>query len=92
LDKAKLAHHLADQLLARLALFCILKHGNPHSFAFDGGYIWVTNSGDNTVTQLRATDGLNVGSFRVGNTPRGVAFDGASIWVANEGSNTGSKL
>ena len=56
--------------------------------AFDGANIWVTNGVGNNVTKLRASDGTNLGTFNVGNTPQGVVFDGANIWVANEFSNT----
>lgn len=60
--------------------------------AFDGASIWVANSGDGTVSKLRASDGMLQGTYPVGKTPRGVAFDGASIWVANSGDGTVSKL
>ena len=45
-----------------------------------------------TVTKLRASDGANLGTFKVGIDPTGLAFDGANIWVANIGDNTVSKL
>jgi DNA-binding beta-propeller fold protein YncE len=51
----------------------------------------VANSGSNTVTKVRASDGSNLGTFTVGSSPEGVAFDGANIWVANQGSSTVSK-
>lgn len=60
--------------------------------AFDGASIWVANSGDGTVSKLRASDGASQGTFRVGASPRGVAFDGTSIWIANSGDGTVSKL
>jgi DNA-binding beta-propeller fold protein YncE len=55
--------------------------------AFDGANIWVTNSGDRTVSKLRTSDGKVLGTFTVGSD-----IDGANIWVANSGSNTVSKL
>jgi len=49
--------------------------------AFDGVNIWVTNSSSNTVSKLRGSDGVTLGTFSVGSNPLGVAFDGANIWV-----------
>jgi len=49
--------------------------------AFDGTNICVGNQSDNTVTELRASDGAKLGTFNVGNSPVGVAFDGTNIWV-----------
>ena len=67
--------------------------GNQSSFvAFDGANIWVTNQFDGTVSKLRASDGMTMGTFAVGNGPRGVAFDGANIWVTNPLDGTVSKL
>jgi DNA-binding beta-propeller fold protein YncE len=43
------------------------------------------------VTKLRASDGVVLGTFPVGNAPAGIAFDGANIWVANL-SNSVTKL
>jgi hypothetical protein len=43
---------------------------------------------DNNVTELRASDGVNLGTFPTGSYPDGVAFDGANIWVVNAGSGT----
>jgi len=48
--------------------------------AFDGSNIWVTNQASNTVTELQASNGVLLGTYNVGNTPKGIAFDGASIW------------
>src|SRR6266404_5935830 len=64
----------------------------PRAVAFDGANIWVANLIDDTVTKLRASDGVTVGTFPVGRNPIGLAFDGANIWVANFSENTVSKL
>jgi hypothetical protein len=66
--------------------------GGPFGVAFDGANIWVANSGSNSVTKLRASDGANLGTFSVGGGPLGIAFDGANIWVTNRGSNSVTKL
>jgi IPT/TIG domain len=64
----------------------------PFGIAFDGANIWVANSGSNSVTELRSSDGANLGTFNVGAGPLGIAFDGANIWVTNGGSNSVTKL
>jgi len=63
----------------------------PIGVAFDGVNIWVANSGDNTLTKLRASDGANLGTFPTGTAPHWLVFDGAHIWVTNNGSNTVTK-
>ena len=59
-----------------------------------GVSMWVTNAGDNAVTRLRSTDGLNIGTFPTGRVPIGIAFDGANMWLANNADSNGmvSKL
>ncbi len=52
----------------------------------------MANHFGNTVSKLRASDGMTLGTFAVGNGPVNVAFDGANIWVANFLGNTVSKL
>jgi DNA-binding beta-propeller fold protein YncE len=63
----------------------------PWGIAFDGTNMWVTNYGDNTVTELSPT-GATLGTFPVGNAPRGIAFDGTHMWVANMGDGTVTEL
>jgi DNA-binding beta-propeller fold protein YncE len=69
---------------------------HPYGIVFDGANIWVTNTGDNTVTKLRATDGVLLGTFQAGTNPGTpayeVAFDGANIWVTNGSANTVTEL
>ncbi|MBI2471412.1 MAG: hypothetical protein HYV59_09250 [Planctomycetes bacterium] len=64
----------------------------PCGVAFDGYHIWVTNSGSNNVTELRASDGALLGIYNVGFNPRGIAYDGANIWVANYDSNSVTEI
>jgi DNA-binding beta-propeller fold protein YncE len=53
--------------------------------AFDGVNIWVANRNSNTVTELRASDGVVLGTFPVpANGPYGIAFDGTYIWVSGD--------
>src|SRR5213082_3480858 len=55
----------------------------PEFLVFDGANIWVTNTDDGTVTELRASDGANLGTFPAGAVPTWITFDGANIWVSN---------
>ena len=64
----------------------------PAGVAFDGANIWVANRDDDTVSKLRASDGMTLGTFAVGNDASGVAFDGANIWVTNNVGDSVSKL
>src|SRR5260370_32519849 len=65
---------------------------DPFGIAFDGQNMWIANLLDNTVTNIRASDGSNLGTFPVGSSPHDVAFDGANIWVTNNGSANVTKL
>src|ERR1044071_6599372 len=64
----------------------------PESVTSDGSYVFVANQFSNTVTKLRASDGVVVGTFAVGRRPVALAFDGANVWVANYLSNNVMKL
>ena len=64
----------------------------PIAMAFDGANIWVANWYDNTVMKLRASDGVNLGTFAVATSPNAIAFDGTNIWVANYWGNNVMKL
>jgi DNA-binding beta-propeller fold protein YncE len=60
--------------------------------AFDGTNIWITNTGDNNVTKLRACDGGFLGNFPTGVGPLGTAFDGVNVWVSNALDGTISQM
>ena len=68
----------------------------PWGLAFDGAAMWVTSSGNGTVSKVRASDGAVFGPFSVGNSstsqPVGIAYDGVNMWVADSGDNTVSKV
>jgi DNA-binding beta-propeller fold protein YncE len=67
-------------------------HG-PKFLAFDGFNIWVTTSGDDTVTKLLATDGSPQGTFGTGGRyPQFITFDGPNIWVSNLETDSVGKL
>ncbi|HEY7617841.1 MAG TPA: hypothetical protein VH744_13630, partial [Terriglobales bacterium] len=52
----------------------------PRWLAFDGSNMWVTGAGG--TVKLRASDGMNVGSFSAAGNG-GIAFDGEHIWAAS---------
>lgn len=64
----------------------------PFGVAFDGANVSVTNTVSDTVSKLRASDGLDLGSFAVSDATSGIAFDGTGVWLANFGDDTVSKL
>ena len=67
------------------------KNSNPYGIAFDGQNVWTANSGEGTVTKLRAGDGAPLGTFAVSGSPNFLVFDGANVWVTAS-PNTVSKL
>src|SRR5947208_7500891 len=64
----------------------------PVGLAFDGENMWVANFNDNTITKLRASDGMSLGTFPVGQSPTGLLFDGTNVWVANLNDDTLMKI
>jgi sugar lactone lactonase YvrE len=58
----------------------------PLNMAFDGANMWVANSGEQSVTKIRASDGKVLGTFDTGNAigPYGIAFDGQNLWISGE--------
>ena len=45
----------------------------------------------NTVTEI-SEEGVVLGTYKVGNSPKAVEFDGKDIWVANNGEGSVDKL
>ena len=65
----------------------------PFAVLSAAGYIWVANSGSDTVSKIDPVTNSVVGApIPVGKSPRGLAYDGTSIWVANNGSGDISKI
>ena len=60
---------------------------SPGGILFDGSYIWVTDTGDNTLKKLDV-DGTILQSVTVGTFPLRPVFDGTNIWVPNANSST----
>jgi DNA-binding beta-propeller fold protein YncE len=74
----------------------------PLSIIFDGTNMWIGNGtgvnvgpavpGTGSLSKIRAADGVNLGTFAVGNHVRGLVYDGASIWACNGNDNTVSRI
>ncbi len=65
---------------------------SPSGIIYDGKSIWVSNSGDGTVTKINAASGSISGVYLTGAGCSGIAFDGAMIWVSNTDNNTVTTL
>lgn len=65
---------------------------HPTGLAFDGENVWVVNSHDDTVTKVRAKDGVVLGTFPVPDSPGLATFDGENIWVTHAGEDVVSKV
>jgi outer membrane lipoprotein-sorting protein len=68
----------------------------PLGLAFDGANMWVVNftctGCPGTVSKLRLSDGVALGTFNVGSAPVFASFDGSNIWVGNRDSNNVTKI
>jgi hypothetical protein len=62
----------------------------PQGIAFDGGNIWVANSGRNNVTELLAMTGSVLGTFRVAVLQWALLMMEPSAWCAT-GPTSGSR-
>jgi YVTN family beta-propeller protein len=66
--------------------------GGPEGIAFDGTYMWVTNSSDDNVSKIDVTNDVVISSVTVGNDPEELAFDGTYMWVVNRLDDNVSKI
>jgi|SRR5579872_3102702 len=66
----------------------------PYALAFDGNYLWVSNTASNNVIGLAINNGAPTGPTTTisTSTPKGLIFDGNVLWIANSGTSpaTGS--
>ena len=53
----------------------------PHSAAFDGERILVTNGSNSSVSLWKAADLTAIGNFVIGGAPFGACSDGVSFWI-----------
>jgi YVTN family beta-propeller protein len=66
---------------------------SPGGVVVADGAVWVSNTGDETVTRLNPTNGQREGRpIPVGEDPRAMAAGGGAVWVANYGDGTVSRI
>ena len=70
----------------------ILVGSGPEGVSSDGTHVWVTNSGDGTVSEIDAASGTVVNTIPVGSYPAGVSSDGTHVWVTNYDDGTVSEI
>ena len=65
---------------------------SPYIAIASNGNVWVTNSGNNTVTELSNT-GTFVGTFNAGSYPIEIAIaPNGNVWVTDFNNNTVTEL
>jgi YVTN family beta-propeller protein len=64
----------------------------PDGVSADGTHVWVTNSNEDTVSEIEASSGEVINTIGVGKAPAGVSADGTHIWVANHFEDTVSEI
>jgi YVTN family beta-propeller protein len=64
----------------------------PGGIAVGGGYVWVTNSADGTVSQIDPEALSELQRIPVGNGPTGVAVGSSHVWVARTFDHRVSKI
>jgi YVTN family beta-propeller protein len=65
----------------------------PKDIVAGKGFVWVVNSGSNTVSRIDpATDRVAGAPIVVGQNPIGIALGKRAIWVANHGDDTVSRI
>ena len=66
----------------------------PHSIAYNGSHIFVTNYGGNSVSKIDPLTGTVVATIAVGANPAGIAYNSwyRTLWVANSGDGTVSVI
>ena len=56
----------------------------PIDLTFDGANIWTTNFKGDSLTKLRASDGVILDTIPLSNSPYYATFDGENVWVTLE--------
>jgi YVTN family beta-propeller protein len=64
----------------------------PLDVSSDGTHVWVTNFGEETVSEIDASSGTVIRTIPVGRYPFGVSSDGTHVWVANTSDGTVSEI
>jgi YVTN family beta-propeller protein len=65
---------------------------SPGGVALGEGSIWVTNTGEGTVSRVDPENNEVVQTIPVGTAPVGVAVEGGFVWVANSADGTVSQI
>jgi YVTN family beta-propeller protein len=64
----------------------------PSGIAVGDGYVWVTNTGADAVSQINLQTGEVLSRIAVGRSPSGVAVAEGSVWVTNSGDRTITRI
>jgi YVTN family beta-propeller protein len=64
----------------------------PTAVTVTGTDVWVTNSGEATVSRINTAANAVVQTVRVGNVPVAIASGPSGVWVANQGDNTVDRI
>ncbi len=64
----------------------------PYGVSSDGSHVWVTNTGEERVSEIEASSGTVIHTIPVGGYPWGVSSDGTHVWVANFEEDTVSEI
>lgn len=89
LDDGRVA--LVDGL--RSAVVTTVEAGTrPTDIAVGAGAVWVTNSGDGTVTRVRLRPAAREATIHVGRDPSALAVGAGGVWVVNRGDGTLSRI
>ena len=66
--------------------------GHPNEVAFGAGFVWVTNTDNDSVTRIDAQTSEGVTIEHVGNAPTGIAAGAEGVWVANSLDGTVAQI
>ncbi len=64
----------------------------PSALSYGAGSLWVTNSGNDTVTRIDPRTHMAIGEIQVGHDPSGLAVTATDVWVVNSGDGTVSRI
>ncbi|PIW36401.1 MAG: hypothetical protein COW24_05575 [Candidatus Kerfeldbacteria bacterium CG15_BIG_FIL_POST_REV_8_21_14_020_45_12] len=77
---------------SRAVVATITVGSGPRGLAYDGQYVWVANSTDNSISRIN-TSNSNIQTVSVsplGSTPRFLVFDGAKLWITFQNNLVGN--
>jgi YVTN family beta-propeller protein len=64
----------------------------PSAVAWGEGWVWVTNAGDNTMSQVNPRTTSEVATPSTGTRPQSVTVGDGAVWVTNESDDTVSRI